>query len=137
MSKKMKRLERLTHLIEMSFDWGCTDGAWDEYARAVYAVISEKPIWAGEEEKFIEHMTEIGKFDPYMQPVKSTSTAISYTDLSIIIDTITEYMYCNYGDCTIDKNTTWNDLENIREQLKQKAIDMIKSNLHTMKGASK
>lgn len=30
-----------------------------------------------------------------------------------------------------------NDLENIQEQLKQKAIGMIKSNLHTMKGASK
>ena len=53
---------------------------------------------------------------------------ISDEDLCNIIDSDTEFMYCNYGDCHIRK-MTWAELEEARAYIKEYAMDMIKSNL--------
>ena len=45
-----------------------------------------------------------------------------------IIDTVTEYMYCNYGDCCM-KNITWDELQRVRNEIKENAMEMIKVNL--------
>lgn len=45
-----------------------------------------------------------------------------------IIDTVTEYMYCNWGDCCM-KEITWDELQKVRNEIKDNAMDMIKANL--------
>lgn len=45
-----------------------------------------------------------------------------------IIDTVTEYMYCNYGDCCM-KKITWDELQKVRNEIKENAMGMIKANL--------
>ena len=57
---------------------------------------------------------------------------ISDEALCNIIDSVTEFMYCNYGDCHIGK-MTWAELEEARACIKEYAMDMIKSNLETSK----
>lgn len=46
-----------------------------------------------------------------------------------IIDTVTEYMYCNYGDCCMKDNITWGELQKVRNEIKSNAMEMIKANL--------
>lgn len=53
---------------------------------------------------------------------------ISDEALYNIIDSVTEFMYCNYGDCHIRK-MTWAELKEARVCIKENAMDMIKSNL--------
>lgn len=45
-----------------------------------------------------------------------------------IIDTVTEYMYCNYGDCCM-KKITWAEFQKVRNEIKENAMEMIKANL--------
>lgn len=47
-----------------------------------------------------------------------------------IINTVTEYMYCNWKDCHMEENMTWEDLQKVREEIKENAMDMIKDNLN-------
>lgn len=49
-----------------------------------------------------------------------------------IIDSVTEYMYCNFGDCQMKETITWNQLQNVRQEIKNNALEMIKSNLNNM-----
>lgn len=49
-----------------------------------------------------------------------------------IIDSVTEFMYCNFGDCHINK-MTWEELEDARECIKSYAMNMIKSNLNNVR----
>ena len=46
-----------------------------------------------------------------------------------VIDKVTEFMYCNFGDCHMEK-ITWNELEEVRNCIKEYALDMIKSGLN-------
>ena len=46
-----------------------------------------------------------------------------------VIDKVTEFMYCNFGDCHMEK-ITWNELEEVRNCIKEDALDMIKSGLN-------
>ena len=57
---------------------------------------------------------------------------ISDEEIMSIIDSITEYMYCNFGDCQMKETITWNQLQNVRQEIKNNALEMIKSNLNNM-----
>lgn len=57
---------------------------------------------------------------------------ISDEEIMSIIDSVTEYMYCNFGDCQMKETITWNQLQNIRQEIKNNALEMIKSNLNNM-----
>ena len=46
-----------------------------------------------------------------------------------IIDTVTEYMYCNWGDCCMKEKMTWDELKKVRDEIKNNAMEMIKGNL--------
>ena len=48
-----------------------------------------------------------------------------------IIDSVTEYMYCNWGDCHMNEGTTWDELQEVRKEIKTYAMGMIKSNLES------
>lgn len=55
---KVKRLEYITKLYEKTFDWGCNDKAKDLYTNAVYAIISEKPIFQECIDEFKDYILE-------------------------------------------------------------------------------
>lgn len=46
-----------------------------------------------------------------------------------IIDTVTEYMYCNYVDCCMKETIGWDELQKVRNEIKENAMEMIKANL--------
>lgn len=60
---------------------------------------------------------------------KHVTPRISDDDINTIIDTITEYMYCNFGDCKM-KEMSWDELQIVRQEIKDNAMNMIKSNLN-------
>lgn len=60
--------------------------------------------------------------------MKYSSGTISDEQIMVIIDTVTEYMYCNWGDCYM-KKITWSELQKVRNEIKDNAMDMIKANL--------
>lgn len=51
---------------------------------------------------------------------------VSNDDIYNIIDKVTEFMYCNFGDCHMEK-ITWDELQKVRDCIKENAIEMIKS----------
>ena len=62
------------------------------------------------------------------EPMRIIGTVASDEVIMSIIDTVTEYMYCNYGDCCM-KNITWDELQRVRNEIKENAMEMIKVNL--------
>lgn len=61
--------------------------------------------------------------------MKYPSDTISDEKIMNIIDTVTEYMYCNYGDCCMKDKITWAELQKVRNEIKENAMEMIKANL--------
>lgn len=61
--------------------------------------------------------------------MKYPSDIISDEQIMNIIDTVTEYMYCNWGDCYMKEDMTWDKLQKIRDEIKDNAMEMIKVNL--------
>lgn len=61
-------------------------------------------------------------------PMKKVGVVASDEAITNIIDTVTEYMYCNYGDCCMEK-ITWDELQKVRNEIKENAMEMIKANL--------
>lgn len=62
------------------------------------------------------------------EPMKKIGVVASDEAIMNIIDTVTEYMYCNWGDCCM-KEITWDKLQKVRNEIKDNAMDMIKANL--------
>lgn len=62
------------------------------------------------------------------EPMKRVGTAMSDEVIMNVIDTVTEYIFCNYGDCCMEK-ITWDKLQRIRDEIKENAMEMIKINL--------
>ena len=62
------------------------------------------------------------------EPMKKIGVVASDVAIMNIIDTVTEYMYCNYGDCCM-KKITWNKLQKVRNEIKENTMEMIKVNL--------
>lgn len=62
------------------------------------------------------------------EPMKKIGVVASDEAIMNIIDTVTEYMYCNYDDCYM-KEMTWAELQKVGNEIKENAMDMIKTNL--------
>ena len=62
------------------------------------------------------------------EPMKKIGVVASDESIMNIIDTVTEYMYYNYGDCCM-KKITWDELQMVRNEIKENAMKMIKTNL--------
>ena len=56
-------------------------------------------------------------------------TVASDEAIMSIIDTVTEYMFCNYSDCCMKDDITWDELQKVRNEIKNNAMEMIKTNL--------
>lgn len=63
------------------------------------------------------------------EPMKKIGVVASDEAIMNIIDTVTEYMYCNWGDCYMKEDMTWDELQKVRNEIKDNAMDMIKANL--------
>lgn len=63
------------------------------------------------------------------EPMKKIGTVMSDEAIMNIIDTVTEYMCCNYDDCFMKETITWAELQKIRHEIKENAMEMIKINL--------
>lgn len=63
------------------------------------------------------------------EPVKKIGVVASDETIMNIIDTVTEYMYCNWGDCCMKEKITWAELQKVRNEIKENAMEMIKANL--------
>lgn len=64
-------------------------------------------------------------------PMERVGTVTSDEAIESIIDSVTEYMYCNWGDCHMNEGTTWDELQEVRNEIKTYAMEMIKSNLES------
>lgn len=62
------------------------------------------------------------------EPMKRVGIAMSDEVIMNVIDTVTEYMFCNYGDCCMEE-ITWDELQRVRNEIKENAMEMIKINL--------
>lgn len=62
------------------------------------------------------------------EPMEKIGIVTNDEAIMNIIDTVTEYMYCNYGDCCM-KKITWAELQKVRNEIKENAMEMIKANL--------
>lgn len=63
------------------------------------------------------------------KPMEEIRTVASDEAIMSIIDTVTEYMYCNYVDCCMKDDITWDKLQKVRNEIKSNAMEMIKTNL--------
>ena len=63
------------------------------------------------------------------KPEEQTGVVASDETIMNIINTVAEYMYCNYGDCCM-KEITWDELQKVRNEIKENAMEMIKANLN-------
>lgn len=79
-------------------------------------------------EKVVSVQNWIKKGSPKPKREGTVKKKVADEDINTIIDTVTEYMYCNFGDCHMQK-IDWKQLEEIRQEIKDNAMDMIKSNL--------
>lgn len=78
--------------------------------------------------KVIEARNWIKKGNPKPKRVNEIKHEVSDDDIFEIIDKVTEFMYCNFGICHTEK-MTWNELQEVRNYIKENAMDMIKSSL--------
>lgn len=79
--------------------------------------------------KVIEVHNWIKKGSSKPKRIKEFKAEISDENMFNIIDTVTEFMYCNFGDCHMEK-ITWDELQKVRDYIKENAMNMIKSNLN-------
>lgn len=63
------------------------------------------------------------------EPMKQIGVVASDETIMNIIDTVTEYMYCNWSGCCMKEKMTWDELKKVRDEIKNKAMEMIKGNL--------
>lgn len=63
------------------------------------------------------------------EPMRQIGIVTSNETIMNIIDTVTEYMYCNWNDCCMKEEMTWDKLQKVRNEIKNNAMEMIKTNL--------
>lgn len=62
-------------------------------------------------------------------PMKKIGVVANDEAIMNIIDTVTEYMYCNCDNCCMKEEMTWDELQKVRNEIKENAMEMIKANL--------
>lgn len=124
--------------------WSRTVSSIIELCGRFFKVIWEQGLTENQDDQFLEQPYEV-EHDTYKKVVEvhnwfrkgypkpfrldELSSRISDNDINTIIDTVTEYMYCNFGDCKM-KEMSWDELQIVRQEIKDNAMNMIKSNLN-------
>lgn len=120
--------------------WSRTVESIIELCGRYFKVIWEQGLTESQENGFYEQPYEV-ELDAYKKVIEvhnwikkggskpkrvnEFKAEISDDDIYNIIDKVTEFMYCNYGDCHM-KEMTWDELQEVRDCIKENAMDMIK-----------
>lgn len=116
-------IELCGRFFKIIWEQGLTENQDDSFYEQPYEVELDSY------KKVIEVHNWIKKGSPKPKRVNEFNAEISDDDINTIIDTITEYMYCNFVDCKM-KEISWDELQTVRQEIKDNAINMIKSNLN-------
>lgn len=116
-------IELCGRFFKVIWEQGLTENQDDSFYEQPYEVELDNY------KKVIEVHNWIKKGSPKPKRVNEFNAEISDDDINTIIDTITEYMYCNFVDCKM-KEISWDELQTVRQEIKDNAINMIKSNLN-------
>ena len=109
--------------FEIEWEQGLTENQEDQFFEQPYEV--EQDTY----KKVVEVHNWVKKGTPKVVREDAIKPRVSDDDIENILDTVTEYMYCNFGDCHMQEGMTWEQLEGVRQEIKDNAMDMIKSNL--------
>ena len=113
--------------FEIMWEQGLTENQEDQFFEQPYEV--EQDTY----KKVIEIHNWVKKGTPKTVRDNVLESRVSDDDIENIINTVTEYMYCNFDDCKMQNGMEWSDLEKVRQNIKDNAMDMIKSNLKSLK----
>lgn len=108
--------------FEIEWEQGLTENQDDQFFEQPYEVEQDSY------KKVVEVHNWVKKGTPKVVREAALKPRVSDDDIENIINTVTEYMYCNFVDCHVQK-MTWEQLEEVRQEIKNNAMDMIKSNL--------
>lgn len=116
-------IELCGRYFEIDWEQGLTESQENEFLEQPYEVELRTS------EKIMEVHEWVRKGTPKVVEANNVKSKISDSDIESIIDSVTEYMYCNFGDCHMQKDITWEQLIEVRQTIKDNAMDMIKTNL--------
>lgn len=116
-------IELCGRYFEIDWEQGLTESQENEFLEQPYEVELRTS------EKIMEVYEWVKKGTPRTVEKDSVRSKIADSDIESIIDSVTEYMYCNFGECHMQKDITWEQLLDIRQTIKDTAMDMIKTNL--------
>lgn len=115
-------IELCGRYFEVDWEQGLTENQDDQFFEQPYEV--ELDTY----KKVIDAHNWVRKGYPKPVRLGELTSRVSDDDINTIIDTVTEYMYCNFGDCKM-KEISWDEFQVVRQEIKDNAMDMIKSNL--------
>lgn len=113
-------IELCGRFFKITWEQGLTESQENDFHEQPYEV--ELDAY----KKVIEVHNWIKKGSPKPKRTNELKHEVSDDDIYNIIDKVTEFMYCNFGDCHMEK-ITWDELQKIRDCIKENAMDMIKS----------
>lgn len=113
-------IELCGRFFKVVWEQGLTENQDDQFFEQPYEV--ELDAY----KKVIEMHNWIKKGSPKPKRVNELKYDVSDDDIYNIIDKVTEFMYCNFGDCHMEK-ITWDELQKVRDCIKENVIEMIKS----------
>ena len=116
-------IELCGRYFEIDWEQGLTESQENEFLEQPYEVELRTS------EKIMEVHEWVRKGTPKVVEANNVKSKISDSDIESIIDSVTEYMYCNFGDCHMQEGMTWKQLIEVRQTIKDNAMDMIKTNL--------
>ena len=109
--------------FEIEWEQGLTESQEDQFFEQPYEV--EQDTY----KKVVEVHNWVKKGTPKTVREDVLKPRVSDDDIDNIINTVTEYMYCNFGNCHMQEGMTWEQLAEVRQTIKDNAMNMIKSNL--------
>lgn len=116
-------IELCGRYFEIDCEQGLTESQENEFLEQPYEVELHTS------EKIMEVHEWVRKGTPKVVEANNVKSRIADSDIESIIDSVTEYMYCNFGDCHMQRDITWEQLLEIRQAIKDNAMNMIKTNL--------
>lgn len=137
-----KELDRLTYGNYVVDEIEGDNGRWSRSVKTIvnlcgkhYAINWEQGLTECQENSFMNQPYEV-ELQAYKKlvdvkewykkgepaPLKPNEYISQNDNAESIIDKVTEFMYCNYGDCCMKENMTVQELENIRKIIKDNLL---------------
>lgn len=107
--------------------WSRTVTSIIKLGNRYFAVVWEEGLTESQENEFYNQPYEV-ELDSYKKIIEVKNwykkgdkkpDKINELKLDLVIDKITEFMYCNYKDCCMNEDMSWEDLQAVREYIKE------------------